>query len=100
MICSPNSHDDQAPESAMASGEELSRMHRQTEHDDPDSLSLGNVNQDPDQLHQDDRGVQEVHHLLKDEEVIDVGFVASCVIRVLSKLGRFTVSSLPKPVVL
>ena len=87
MICSPNSHDDQAPESAMASGEELSRLHRQTEHYDPNSLSLGNINHDPDQLHQDDWAVEEVHYLLKDKEVVDVGFVAIWVIRVLSKLG-------------
>ena len=50
-------------------------------------LRLGNLDHDPDQLHEDDGAVEEVHCLLKDEEVIDVGLVAGRAVRVLPKLG-------------
>ena len=39
--------------------------------DDPDALCLGHFDHDPEQLHEDDGRVHEVHPLLEEDEVVD-----------------------------
>ena len=46
------------------------------EHDDPNAVRFGHLDDDPKELHQDDRGVQRVQYLLEADEVVDVGVVA------------------------
>ena len=72
---SPNSNDNQAAKGAMACSEELSALHDRTKDDDPNALCFWHFDQDPNQLHQDDRCIHEVDPLLKEDEVVDVCFV-------------------------
>ena len=47
---SPDSHNDQAPESTVTRREELGGLHEGAEHDNPNAVCLRHLDSDPEQL--------------------------------------------------